>query len=51
MSIIFDKSKYRKRIIDITIETYFDVCGAICIEGPKRCGKNGLRHFIQIVNS
>lgn len=45
MSIIFNKSIYRKRIIDITIETYLDVCGAICIEGPKWCGKTWTSAF------
>lgn len=31
--------KYRKRVIDATIDTYLQVSGAICIEGPKWCGK------------
>ena len=34
-----DKSVYRPRVIDGTVEKYFDVFGAICIEGPKWCGK------------
>ena len=39
MGIIKDKSVYKKRIIDRTIEEYLQVSGAICIEGPKWCGK------------
>lgn len=39
MSVLADKKDYRRRIIDKTIETYLEVSGAICIEGPKWCGK------------
>lgn len=39
MSVLADKKEYRRRIIDKTIETYLEVSGAICIEGPKWCGK------------
>jgi len=39
MSVLDDTSKYKKRIIDKTIETYLKISGAICIEGPKWCGK------------
>ena len=39
MSVLVDKTEYRRRIIDKTIETYLEVSGAICIEGPKWCGK------------
>lgn len=39
MGIIKDKSVYKKRIIDRIIEDYLQVSGAICIEGPKWCGK------------
>ena len=39
MSVITDKSEYKERVIDKTIETYLKVSGAICIEGPKWCGK------------
>lgn len=31
--------EYKKRIVDVTVERYLKVCGAICIEGPKWCGK------------
>ncbi|MCX4365868.1 MAG: DUF4143 domain-containing protein [Bacilli bacterium] len=30
---------YRKRIVDDKIEEYLQLFGAICIEGPKYCGK------------
>lgn len=33
------ESEYKKRIIDSTIETYLEISGAVCIEGPKWCGK------------
>lgn len=39
MGIIKNKEQYKKRIIDQTIETYLKISGAICIEGPKWCGK------------
>lgn len=39
MSVLADKNEYRRRLIDKTIETYLEVSGAICIEGPKWCGK------------
>ena len=34
-----DKTAYRPRIIDKQIQEYLTVFGAICIEGPKWCGK------------
>ncbi len=34
-----DKSKYRPRVIDKQIEEYLSISGAVCIEGPKWCGK------------
>ncbi len=34
-----DKSMYRPRVIDGTVEKYLEVFGSICIEGPKWCGK------------
>ncbi len=39
MSKVANESLYRKRIIDSIIDTYLQVSGAICIEGPKWCGK------------
>lgn len=34
-----NESVYRNRIIDPIIDTYLEVCGGVCIEGPKWCGK------------
>ena len=34
-----DKFVYRPRVIDETVEKYLEVFGAVCIEGPKWCGK------------
>ena len=39
MSTTIDKNAYKRRIIDKIIETYLQISGAICIEGPKWCGK------------
>ncbi|MDO9546673.1 MAG: DUF4143 domain-containing protein [Pelolinea sp.] len=33
------KSGYRKRIIDDQLKKYLSAFGAVCIEGPKWCGK------------
>lgn len=40
-----DKKDYRKRVIDSLIDTYFQISGAFCIEGPKWCGKTGTSAF------
>ena len=45
MGIIKNKEQYKKRIIDQTIETYLKISGAICIEGPKWCGKTWTSAF------
>lgn len=34
-----DKRMYRPRIIDGQVEEYLSAFGAVCIEGPKWCGK------------
>ena len=39
MSELINKKAYKHRIIDKSIETYLKASGAICIEGPKWCGK------------
>jgi uncharacterized protein len=36
---MMDKTTYRHRIIDDKVETYLRTFGAVCIEGPKWCGK------------
>lgn len=45
MGIINDNSEYKRRVIDTTIETYLKISGAICIEGPKWCGKTWTSAF------
>lgn len=39
MDKVANKTKYKKRIVDSLIEKYLKIFGAICIEGPKWCGK------------
>jgi len=41
-----DIKKYKTRIIDTKIESLLDAFGAVCIEGPKWCGKTwtAIRH-------
>ncbi len=34
-----DIKRYRKRLIDETVEFYLSTFGAVCLEGPKWCGK------------
>mgnify|MGYP002407975318 CR=1 FL=1 len=36
---LMKNSKYRPRVIDSQIEEYLSTFGAVCIEGPKWCGK------------
>lgn len=33
------RSEYKDRLIDRKVEQYLEAFGAICIEGPKWCGK------------
>ncbi len=39
MEKLANKTMYKKRIVDSLIERYLKIFGAICIEGPKWCGK------------
>lgn len=39
MSKLLSGKEYRGRVIDKQIDDYLDTCGAVCIEGPKWCGK------------
>jgi hypothetical protein len=39
MAEIANMAKYKKRVIDSLVEKYLKIFGAICIEGPKWCGK------------
>jgi hypothetical protein len=34
-----DKQIYKPRIIDQQVEEYLSAFGAVCVEGPKWCGK------------
>ena len=34
-----DKQIYKPRIIDHQVEEYLSAFGAVCVEGPKWCGK------------
>ena len=34
-----DRGKYKSRIVDRQVEKYLSAFGAVCIEGPKWCGK------------
>lgn len=45
MSKFIEKINYKKRIIDSKIEEYLKVCGALCIEGPKWCGKSSTSSY------
>lgn len=40
-----EKSEYRPRIIDKQVEEYLSAFGAVCIEGPKWCGKTWTSSF------
>lgn len=40
-----DKNNYKARIIDEKIKHYLNTFGAICIEGPKWCGKTWTSSF------
>ncbi len=40
-----DKNLYKPRIIDPQINEYLEIFGAVCIEGPKGCGKTWTSAF------
>ena len=40
-----NKKKYMPRIIDATVDRYLSIFGAVCIEGPKWCGKTWTSSF------
>ena len=44
MSIV-KKSEYRKRLVDVQVDRYLKNFGAVCIEGPKWCGKTWTSSF------
>jgi hypothetical protein len=39
MKKIADKSQYKPRVVDDMVKKYLATFGAVCIEGPKWCGK------------
>lgn len=45
MKQIVDKQKYRARIMDELVERYLETFGAVCIEGPKWCGKTWISSY------
>lgn len=45
MADIANKANYRPRVIDALVEKYLQIFGAICIEGPKWCGKTWTSSF------
>ncbi len=45
MEKIADINKYKSRIVDKNIERYLSIFGALCIEGPKWCGKSWTSSF------
>lgn len=40
-----ERKKYLPRVIDTNIEEYLKVFGAVCVEGPKWCGKTWTSSF------
>ena len=45
MEKIVDKKKYKARIMDEQVQKYLDTFGAVCIEGPKWCGKTWISSY------
>ena len=45
MEKIADKARYKPRVIDAAVKKYLSVFGAVCIEGPKWCGKTWTSSF------
>ena len=39
MNRVANRNEYKARIIDSVVEEYLQISGALCIEGPKWCGK------------
>ena len=35
-----DNTEYKPRMIDPMVKEYLETFGALCIEGPKWCGKD-----------
>ncbi len=45
MKKIADIEKYRARIMDDQVKRYLETFGAVCIEGPKWCGKTWISSY------
>ena len=45
MNRILDREKYIPRILDETVDHRLSAFGAVCIEGPKWCGKTWTSSF------
>ena len=45
MSKIADITKYKPRIMDKAVQRYLSAFGAVCIEGPKWCGKTWISSY------
>lgn len=45
MGKIIDQGRYIPRLIDETVDRYLSSIGAVCIEGPKWCGKTWTASF------
>lgn len=45
MNKIADINKYRARIMDDQVKRYLETFGAVCIEGPKWCGKTWISSY------
>ncbi len=45
MKKLVDKSKYKARIMDEQVKRYLETFGAVCIEGPKWCGKTWISSY------
>jgi len=45
MEKLIDRGQYMPRVIDTTVERYLSTFGAVCIEGPKWCGKTWTSSF------
>lgn len=42
---IANKNEYKARILDEQVQKYLDTFGAVCIEGPKWCGKTWISSY------
>ena len=45
MKKIADKKKYKARVMDEQVKRYLATFGAVCIEGPKWCGKTWISSY------